>query len=87
MQFAGRVLKVTNNIPSDLTKGSSSGVCSAAIYGNFQDLLIGLFGSLELLADPYTQFQSGGVGVRALQAVDINVRHAQSFGAIVDITT
>ena len=87
MQFAGRVLKVTNNIPSNLTKGSSSGVCSAAIYGNFQDLLIGLFGSLELLADPYTQFQSGGVGVRALQAVDINVRHAQSFGAIVDITT
>ena len=46
-----------------------------------------MFGSLELLVDPYTQFQSGGVGIRALQGVDIAVRHAESFGAILDITT
>ena len=78
---------ISNNVPSNLTKGSSSGVCSAAIYGNFSDLLIGLFGTLELLVDPYTQFQSGGVGIRALQGVDIAVRHAESFGAIQDITT
>ena len=86
-QFAGRQLMISNNVPSNLTKGSSSGVCSAAIYGNFSDLLIGLFGSLELLTDPYTQFQSGGVGIRALQGVDVQVRHPESFGAILDITT
>ena len=86
-QFAGRSLMISNNVPSNLTKGSSSGVCSAAIYGNFSDLLIGLFGTLELLVDPYTQFQSGGVGIRALQGVDVKVRHPESFGAILDITT
>ena len=86
-QFAGRSLMISNNVPSNLTKGSSSGVCSAAIYGNFSDLLIGLFGTLELLVDPYTQFQSGGVGIRALQGVDVQVRHPESFGAILDITT
>ena len=86
-QFASRRMMISNNVPSNLTKGSSSGVCSAAIYGNFSDLLIGLFGSLELLTDPYTQFQSGGVGVRALQGVDVQVRHPESFGAILDITT
>jgi HK97 family phage major capsid protein len=86
-QLANRTFMVSNNVPSNLTKGSSSGVCSAAIYGNFSDLLIGMFGSLELLVDPYTQFQSGGVGIRALQGVDIAVRHAESFGAILDITT
>ena len=86
-QFAGRQLMISNNVPSNLTKGSSSGVCSAAIYGNFSDLLIGLFGTLELLVDPYTQFQSGGVGIRALQGVDVQVRHPESFGAILDITT
>jgi HK97 family phage major capsid protein len=86
-QFAGRQLMISNNVPSNLTKGSSSGVCSAAIYGNFSDLLIGLFGTLELLVDPYTQFQSGGVGIRALQGVDVKVRHPESFGAILDITT
>ena len=86
-QFAGRRMMISNNVPSNLTKGSSSGVCSAAIYGNFSDLLIGLFGTLELLVDPYTQFQSGGVGIRALQGVDVQVRHPESFGAILDITT
>ena len=86
-QFAGRQLMISNNVPSNLTKGSSSGVRSAAIYGNFSDLLIGLFGTLELLVDPYTQFQSGGVGIRALQGVDVKVRHPESFGAILDITT
>ena len=86
-QFAGRRMMISNNVPSNLTKGSSSGVCSAAIYGNFSDLLIGLFGTLELLVDPYTQFQSGGVGIRALQGVDVKVRHPESFGAILDITT
>ena len=86
-QLASRRMMISNNVPSNLTKGSSSGVCSAAIYGNFSDLLIGLFGSLELLTDPYTQFQSGGVGVRALQGVDVQVRHPESFGAILDITT
>ncbi len=86
-QFAGRRMMISNNVPSNLTKGSSSGVCSAAIYGNFSDLLIGLFGTLELLVDPYSQFQSGGVGIRALQGVDVQVRHPESFGAILDITT
>ena len=86
-QFAGRRMMISNNVPSNLTKGSSSGVCSAAIYGNFSDLLIGLFGTLELLVDPYSQFQSGTVGIRALQGVDVQVRHPESFGAILDITT
>ena len=47
---------VSNNVPSNLTKGSSSGVCSALIYGNFSDLLIGLFGDSEILVDPYSAF-------------------------------
>ena len=78
---------VSNNVPSNLTKGSSSGVCSAMIYGNFSDLLIGIFGEVEILVDPYSAMQTGVTAVRILQAIDIKVRHAQSFGAIQDITT
>ena len=48
------------------------------------DLLIGMFGELEILTDPYTSFQSGTVAVRALQAVEIAVRHAESFAAMTD---
>ena len=57
---------------------------SAVIYGNFADLLIGMFGQLEILVDPYTDFAKGTVGVRALQSIDIAVRHAESFAAMQD---
>ena len=86
-QLANRSFMVTNNVPSNLTKGSSSGVCSAMIYGNFSDLLVGVFGQVEVLVDPYSAMQTGVTAVRILQAIDIKVRHAESFGAIVDITT
>lgn len=50
-----------------------------AYYGNFADLLIGMYGGLDLLVDPYTSSASGTVRVRALQSVDVAVRHAVSF--------
>lgn len=50
-----------------------------AYFGNFSDLLIGMYGGLDLLVDPYTASASGTVRVRALQSVDVAVRHAVSF--------
>ena len=54
-QIAGRRFEVSNNVPSNLTKGSGTDL-SAVIYGNFADLLIGMFDQLEILVDPYTDF-------------------------------
>ena len=34
--------------------------------------------------DPYTDFAKGTTGVRALQTIDIAVRHAESFAAMKD---
>jgi HK97 family phage major capsid protein len=48
-------------------------------FGNFADLLIGMYGGLDILVDPYTASSSGTVRVRALQTVDVAVRHAVSF--------
>ncbi len=78
---------VTNAVPSNLTKGTSSGVCSAIIMGNFADLIIGMWGGLDLMADPYTGSTSGTVRIVALQDVDVAVRHAESFAAMVDALT
>jgi HK97 family phage major capsid protein len=78
---------VTNAVPSNLTKGTSSGVCSAVIMGNFADLIIGMWGGLDLMADPYTGSTSGTVRIVALQDVDVAVRHAESFAAMVDALT
>jgi len=48
-------------------------------FGNFSDLLIGMYGGLDILVDPYTSSASGTVRVRALQSVDVAVRNAVSF--------
>ncbi len=48
-------------------------------FGNFSDLLIGMFGGLDIVVDPYTASTSGTVRVVALQSVDVAVRHAVSF--------
>lgn len=78
---------VSNQVPSTLTKGTSSGVCSAIIYGNWADLLIGMWGGLSLTVDPYTQATSGTVRVVVLQDVDVAVRHPESFAVMADALT
>jgi HK97 family phage major capsid protein/HK97 family phage prohead protease len=48
-------------------------------FGNFSDMLIGMWGGLDLTVDPYTASTSGTVRVVALQTVDVAVRNAVSF--------
>ena len=48
-------------------------------FGNFNDLLVGMYGGIDILVDPYTSSASGTVRVRALQSVDVAVRNAVSF--------
>jgi HK97 family phage major capsid protein len=79
--------EVTNAVPSNLVKGSSGAVCSAIIFGNFADLIIGMWGGLDLMVDPYTGGTAGTVRVITLQDVDIAVRRAESFSAMVDALT
>lgn len=78
---------VTNSVPSNLTKGTASGVCSAIIIGNWSDLMIGLWGGLDLMVDPYALATSGGRRIIALQDLDIAVRHPESFAAMLDALT
>lgn len=78
---------VSNQVPSNLTKGSAAGVCSAIVFGNWADLIVGQWGTLDLMVDPYSGSTSGTVRVVALQDVDIAVRNAVSFAAMLDALT
>jgi len=55
--------------------------CAAhtAIFGNWADLVIAMWGGLDINVDTSTGSTSGTVRVVALQDVDVAVRHAQSF--------
>ncbi|MDR9412420.1 MAG: phage major capsid protein, partial [Haloferacaceae archaeon] len=74
-------------VPSDLTKGTTDGEASAVIFGNFSDLMIGMFGGLDVLVDPYSGSDKGATRIAMYQDVDVAVRHAESFAAIKDVTT
>ncbi len=78
---------ITNAVPSNLTKGTASAVASAIIFGNFADLIIGMWGGLDLLVDPYTGGAAGTVRVIAHQDVDVAVRNEESFAAMKDALT
>lgn len=75
---------VSNQVASNLTKGTSNGICSAIFFGNWSDLLIGMWGGLDLMVDPYSGSTAGTVRVVALQDVDVAVRNAESFAAMLD---
>ena len=76
----------STNVPSTLTKGSTSGTCHALIFGNWSELFIGEWGSLDVLVDPYSNSTTGATRISFFYDVDVMVRHAESFTAIQDIT-
>jgi len=77
----------SNSVPSNLVKGSSGSVCSAIMFGNWIDLIIFMWGGLDIMLDPYTGSSAGTKRVVALQDVDVGVRHTGSFAAMKDALT
>ena len=78
---------MTNAVPSNLNKGTSTGVCSAILFGNWADLVIGLWGGLDVLVNPYILSGTGSVRVEVYQDADIALRHPESFSAMKDALT
>ena len=80
---------ITTLVPSNLTKGSGAGVgvCSAVVFGNFNDLVIGQWGGMDLIVDPYTAKKNGIIEVAANTYWDCAVLGPESFAAMLDVRT
>jgi HK97 family phage major capsid protein len=78
---------VTTNVPSNLDKGTSTGVCSAIIFGNFNDLVIGNWAGLDITVDPYTDAKNALVNVIVNSWWDVFLRNPASFSAMKDALT
>lgn len=79
---------VTNGVPDNLTKGTSSGVCSAIIFGNFADLIMASWGrGVDIIVDPYTGARVGLTMLIANAYLDAAVRKPDSFSVIKDALT
>jgi HK97 family phage major capsid protein len=78
---------VTNAVPSTLTKGSASGVCSAIIFGVWDQLFIGQWGGYDIIIDPYSLSNIAEVKLTVVSHFDTGVGHPESFAAMVDALT
>ena len=85
-QLYGYPLAITTNVSSTLTKGNQS-ASSALIFGDFSQVILGMWNTPDVLIDPYTNGAKGTIRIIVLQEVDIAIRHAQSFSACLDVLT
>jgi HK97 family phage major capsid protein len=77
----------TNQIPSNLTKGTSTTVCHAIVYGVWSQLLIAEWGAMELITDPFRLKKQGMIEVTSFEMADIVTRHDVAFAVIKDAKT
>jgi HK97 family phage major capsid protein len=78
---------VTNAVPSNLTKGTSDSVCSAIIFGNWNDMIIGQWGGYDMIVDPYSLKKVGDVEVVLNSFHDVALANVESFAAMKDALT
>lgn len=78
---------VSNIIKSNLTKGSTSGLCSEAYFGNFADFYVGFWGGMDFILDPYGLATSGQVKLVANMFWNTKVARTDSFTGFKDFTT
>ena len=84
----GYPIVFTTDCPSNLTKGTTSGTCSALIFGDWSQLILASWNaSPDVLVDPYSSSSDGTVQIVVFSEIDACVRNAQSFAITVDYTT
>ena len=85
-EINGYAVARSNQARANLTKGTSAGVCSEIFMGNWSELLIAEWGVLEIMPNPYdpASYKQGAILLRAMQSVDVGVRHAASFAVMSD---
>lgn len=87
-EINGYTVARTNQARSDLTKSTASAL-SEVYFGDWSQVIVGEWGVLEILPNPYAAgiYEAGGVELRVLQSMDIAVRHPKSFAVMSDAIT
>lgn len=83
----GYPFEVSNHVPSTLTKGTATAVCSAAIFGDFTQLVIGQWGFMDLTIDDKSRKKDGYIEIIANVFVDVAVKQESAFTVVKDLLT
>lgn len=78
----------STNVPENLSKGTSTSVCSAVIFGAWQDLVIATWvPAVEFIVDPYSKKHQQMIEVTARLYCDVVVANPASFVVAKDLLT
>jgi HK97 family phage major capsid protein/HK97 family phage prohead protease len=84
-ELNGTRAEVTNQLPIVESTGGTPYAQHTMIYGIWSQLLIGEWGALEVIADPYRLKKQGMIEITTYDSCDINVRQPAAFCAATDI--
>ena len=84
--FGGEPVIYSNQMPSNLTKGTGTGL-SALIYGVWADLILAYWSAVDVVLNPYADSvaKKGGAYLHAFLDADVGIRHVDSFAVCKDI--
>lgn len=77
--------EVTNQLPTPATTTGTIYNQHTFIAGIWSQVLIGEWGALEVITDPYRLKKQGMIEVTTYETCDVNVRHPEAFAAATDI--
>jgi len=86
-EINGYPFALSNHIPSNLTKGTSTGVCSAVIFGDFSQLVVGQWGWMDISVDDKSRKKEGYIEITANVYLDVALKQPNAFTVIKDVTT
>jgi len=83
-ELNGYPLAVTTNVPSNLSKGTSS-TLSAMVFGDFSKLAVASWGGMELTVDPFSGATAGLTNMVLNAYMDVNLLQPKAFAVCKDI--
>ena len=76
---SGIMLNVDGKMNGYSVIGTTLMPVGKTIFGNFSDIVIGMWGVMDIVVDTAAKASSGGIVLRVFQDIDVAVRHPQSF--------
>jgi len=75
----GTIWEPGNTVNGYNTRVSNQVTTGDMFFGNWADMLIGMWGGLDVTVDPYTHSDKGRIRITQFQDVDFTIRRAESF--------
>jgi HK97 family phage major capsid protein len=85
-EVLGHPVQVTNNLPSNLTKGTGTNLSAAIFCADWAQLCIGFYGpGIDLTIDPISKAQEGKVKVVAALTFGFGLLRPTAFSVMKDV--